>query len=300
MKKLCKHLLSCFLLVSLVTCIFSSNAFATYVPSDEERYSSIEAAVSAAENKVFSLYQNDLQDALKNGTMDEYYSLLATADIERHQAVDQVYSSFGFEKIYEASPPDTKSTSSVLSWTSETCYYDSTYQEYVYSVDWEWEYGQWDDLSDIEDIAGVYMTNSNDYYIAASFAKTWGNGNNQTGYVDNTGNHTPSNSYITKRAETADGVLFNVNDYVLLEGVPVAPTHKGRMTIMVKLKSGVSGTPQNKIISSYEHNYKYAAINLGATISSVGFNSITGNVSVSYNRVNGRWLRASGGYIIGS
>ena len=95
---------------------------------------------------------------------------------------------------------------------SETLYFNSSASSYIYTVDWEWEFGAWDDMYDIDDIAGAAITNSDDYYINRSFAKTWDNGGNLTGYVDDTGNHTPSNSKITKRFEDAQGVAFNVTD----------------------------------------------------------------------------------------
>jgi len=42
------------------------------------------------------------------------------------------------------------------------------------------------------------MTNTPGYGVYSSYAKTWNELGNQTGYVDNYGNHTPQNSNVTK------------------------------------------------------------------------------------------------------
>ena len=133
--------------------------------------------------------------------------------------------------------------------------------------------------------------------IYSSFGKTWDNLENETGYVDNSGNHTPSNSYITKRFEDNNGVCFNVNDTPWVNGqvgITRYHTHKGRVTVYLK-KLGSSST---KVIMSYNHNYKNYTFSAAAKISNVGFTSLSGVLSVTYQTVNKEWQRSAGGKII--
>ncbi|MDD4510511.1 MAG: hypothetical protein PHY23_06400 [Oscillospiraceae bacterium] len=77
-------------------------------------------------------------------------------------------------------------------------------------------------------------------------------------------------------------------------------TRTGRMTLVVRKKSNVSGTPYVKFIASYEQNFKNSSWDVGAKISSDGWNPATGVISIIYSQVNARWLRASGGKSYGS
>lgn len=260
-------------------------------------YESIEQAVNAAEESINKKYSEGLNAALTAEDEYLYARLYNQMYNERQAAVLEVYSGYGFVAISDN--PDVVaplSSSSDLTF-SETLYLSSTGSTYIYTVDWAWAYASWDELYDIDDIAGVSITNSDDYYINKSFAKTWNNVGQQTGYVDDTGNHTPTDSKITKRFEDATGVAYNVTDMANYLGAPKATAHEGRITMHIKKKSGVTGTPECKIIASYEHNYKTVAIEANAKVENVGF-SISGALSVTYVRLNKNWLRASGGKII--
>ncbi len=167
---------------------------------------------------------------------------------------------------------------------------------YRYTVDWTFK--SQDSLWDTYDIAGVGMTNSRQYTIYKSFAKTFTNYGTESCYVDDKGNsQAPRAAFkdcISKRAESpSNGVLYNVKDGPMPN--VCMPAESGRITVYVIKNKGVSGTPTNKLIASYAHNYKYITFNFQAKISNVGFNSSSGVLSVTYERCNGAWERASGG-----
>ena len=266
-------------------------------PYGVSTYDRIEQDVCAVEESVNRRYAEKLDKALAEGNEALYSNTYNQMRSERQAAVLEVYSNYGFVEIPNNSDGVAPLSASSDLTFSETLYFNSSASSYIYTVDWEWEFGAWDDMYDIDDIAGVAITNSDDYYINKSFAKTWNNGGGLTGYVDDTGNHTPSDSKITKRFEDAQGVAFNVTDTTNFNSAPKAAAHEGRITIHVKKKSGVSGTPECKIIGSYEHNYKTFALYVTAEVESVGFD-LSGKLSVSYATVNKRWLRASGGKVI--
>ncbi len=263
-------------------------------------FDEIEAAVSKAENTVMSKYSEDLTRALNNRDMATHERILNQAIEERRKAADKVYERYGIVTLASEDEPEIqpRSLSSDMVWQNESIRYDSASNAIFYTVEWKW-LTNGDTNWDIEDIAGVSISNPNAYYIDKSFAKTWANSGGQTGYVDDSGNHTPTGSYITKRSETATGVMFNVNDYKHAPN-QLFFTRTGRMTLVVRKKSNVSGTPYVKFIASYEHNFKNFSWDVGAKISSDGWNPATGVISITYSHVNARWLRASGGKSYGS
>lgn len=192
---------------------------------------------------------------------------------------------------------DPLSVSTDMTFSEQDIYFDASTGLYRYTSDWLWKEFAWDEQADINDLVGVGITKPGDYLIYSSFGKTWDNLGNETGYVDNSGNHTPSNSYITKRFEDNNGVCFNVNDTPSVNGqvgIIRYHTHKGRVTVYLK-KLGSSST---KVIMSYNHNYKKYAFSAAAKISNVGFTSLSGVLSVTYQTVNKEWQRSAGGKII--
>lgn len=259
-------------------------------------YDDLESAACAAEELVNAQYKDALAAAIENGDDITARNLRVTMRNERQEAVLDIYSQYGFEKIdsgLSISPMATEPTDVNF---DEDVYFNSSSSSYIYTCDWYWSGLRNDNEYDTYDIAGVGIDNSSDYYISRAFAKTWDNGGNQTGYVDDTG-YSESNSYISKRSEDNNGIAFNVKDEVRAVSAVIVYAFEGRMTIHIKKRSGVSGIPECKLIGSYEHNYKTSAWNSSAKIESVGF-SVTGALSVSYSKVNNRWQTAGGGVII--
>ncbi len=277
----------------------SSNRNILVTPHGSTTYSALENAVSAAELKINSEYYDALSLALQTGDTRLHSELSATMASRRRDAVTDIYSAYGFERVSQCETPVPTPASSDLTFTAEDVYYSTADKMYIYTVDWSWEWASWDEYWDIEDLAGVSMTNTNDYYILKSYAKTWHSNGEQSGYVDEFGNHDPSDSKITKRYEDASGVIYNVTDMAAYLSAPRATAHQGRITIMVKQKASSSGTPVNKFIASYEHNFKEFKLSFDAKINSVGF-ALNGAISIGYEKINSRWLRASGGAIIGN
>ena len=169
---------------------------------------------------------------------------------------------------------------------------------YIYTVDWEFAWATWDEYYDIPDLFGASISNTDDYYILKAYAKTWASSGKESGYVDEFGN-SASDSKITKRFEDAEGVIYDVVDMAGYLSAPHCTASQGRITLIVKQKAGTSGTPQNKFIASYEHNYKEMSLQINAEVKNVGF-ALTGVLSVTYKIENKNWLRASGGAIIGT
>lgn len=278
--------------------ISQSDAFFVTPQGVITSYDDLETAVCAAEEMVNAQYKDALAAAIQRGDDVAARNLRATMRTERHEAVSNVYAQYGFEKTdsgLSVSPMDTEPTDVNF---NEDVYFNSPSSSYIYTCDWYWSGLRNDNEYDTYDIAGVGLDNSDDYYISRAFAKTWDNGGNQTGYVDDTGYSEPD-SYISKRSESANGIAFNVKDEVKAVSTVLVFAFEGRMTIHVKKRSGVSGIPECKLIGSYEHNYKTSVFSFSAKIESVGF-STTGSLSVSYSRVNKHWLTAGGGAIISS
>ena len=141
------------------------------------------------------------------------------------------------------------------------------------------------------------MTNSNQYTIYKSFAKTFTNYGVESCYVDDRGNSHPSksiyNDCISKRTESPkNGVLYNVKDGPIPN--VCMPAEAGRITVYVIKNNGVTGTPTNKMIASYAHNWKEYTINFQAKIRAAGFD-VSGLLTVTYENSNKTWERASGG-----
>gem|GEM_PF-7135515 len=58
----------------------------------------------------------------------------------------------------------------------------------------------------------------------------------------------------------------------------------------------MTGTPTNKIITTYNHNYKKGGFDASTQISIAKFTEAT--LSISYSKVNVQWLTSSGGKTI--
>lgn len=78
-----------------------------------------------------------------------------------------------------------------MTFSEQDIYFDASAGLYRYTSDWLWKEFAWDELADINDLVGVGITKPGDYLMYSSFGKTWDNLGNETGYVDNSGNHTP-------------------------------------------------------------------------------------------------------------
>lgn len=158
---------------------------------------------------------------------------------------------------------------------------------------WNWTDGKWDALYDIEDYAAVRMTNTTGYQIYSSFAKTFDEAGNQTGYVNNYGNHSPSNSKVTKRFEDLSGVVYNLIDinYYVGTGPYLYQTDSGIITQYIKKTTG----GYNKIFLDFHHNYKKYSWNTTASVNNVGLNGAGYALTVSYSHSNHTWQRTSGG-----
>ncbi|HJG87310.1 hypothetical protein [Pseudoflavonifractor capillosus] len=304
MKKIATKTIS---LVSIISILLNTTVFAVETskeellstPSEIYTYEQFETAISQAEEEIHQQYYDALEDALDNNNIVNYNQLAHAMAIERSLAVEDVLREFGFEKITNGTNITPMSSSNDLSWTAEDAYYNPSEDIYVYTVDWEFAWAKWDELYDIPDLVGVSMTNPDDYYILKAYAKTWDSTGKESGYVDEYGNGA-SDSKISKRAEDAEGVIYDVIDMASYLSAPHCTASQGRITLVVKQKVGTTGTPQNKFIASYEHNYKEGTLEIGAEVESAGFSSITGLLKVSYKIENKNWLRASGGKVIGA
>ena len=253
---------------------------------------SIEAIINEVENEVYSQYTQQLDSLLATEDYESYNQLSELVLHEKNEAIVEALSEFGAINTSVTITKDLlRSTSNQMTF-SETI---STVGDLrFYSCDWTFS-PPYDSLCDINDIAAARITDSSNYYINSTFAKTWTGGGTQTGYVDDSGNHTPLNSPITKRYEDATGVLFNVDDTVVEVSTIFMPAAKGRISMYIGKKSGVSGFPECKMLTDYHHNYKVYIWDVNATISNVGLTGVSGQLTVTYSSVNKYWQRSSGG-----
>lgn len=221
--------------------------------------------------------------------MDAERSAAENAILERYGFAPCV-SSEGAVEVLESTPTD-------FSFPSEGVTYDSGSKTYRYTV--EWKFLRQDQLWDTYDIAGVGMSNTNSYYIVKSFAKTFSNYGAQTCYVDDKANATPAkNIYrgvLSKRSEKNNGVAYSVRDGAIPN--VCIPAETGKITVYIAKKSGVSGTPENKILFSYEHNYRKYVSDPSAEISLVNF-TLSGELAISYSQKSRNWPTVSGGATI--
>ncbi len=167
-----------------------------------------EALINKIENEVYSKYTDKLEELLSEEKYAAYNQLSLSALQEKNAAVVDALAEFGAtDTTVTINQGRERSTSTQLTF-SETI---STIGDLrFYSCDWVFT-APYDKQCDINDIAATRITDSENYYINSSYAKTWTGGGTQTGYVDNTGNHDPTDSPVTKRYEDATGVMFNIN-----------------------------------------------------------------------------------------
>jgi hypothetical protein len=124
----------------------------------------------------------------------------------------KIQSKYGFKPVnQDDSGFSTLSSSSDLTLTDGLTY-DASTKTYCFTGEWNFKDNIYDLDVDLNDLVAARMINTNGYIITKSYAKTFDNFGQQTGYVDNYGQHSPSDSRINKRFEDAPGVTFNVRD----------------------------------------------------------------------------------------
>lgn len=255
----------------------------------------IEAEINKVEDEIMAQLSAELM--AKPLTCEQSQAKQVAARELIKQETAKILESYGFKL---ADPKDgltteTRSMSNNVQIYTPSLYYDSSSGLYRFSCDWNVEDGTnngWDMFCDAEDFAGVRLTNYVNYDIYSSFCKTWNNFGYQTGYVDQYGQHSPTNSNCTKRTETAAGVAYNIIDeYLESGGLITYKTDSGRITQYVRKNPGASSS---KLILDFHHNFKQYSWQLGAQISTVNFSGGQNALSVSYTHENGSWQRASG------
>lgn len=285
-----KKILSITLCLAL---ILTSMTFNVQAETNDNKVLLMEKELDKTENQINEKYKN----MLKNASDVEKHKLEQQKLNELEESKIKILNSYGFKIVEQNEGMSPMSLSSDIDWTSEALTYNTSTGIYRYQIDWTFNGG--DTYYDIEDVVGVGITNPDSYYIYSSFAKTWDIAGVQTGYVDEYGNDSREGSLlasrVTKRFEDKNGVAFNIYD-VFEDDYSIFATAKGRITIYIGKNNGVIGTPTNKIITTYNHNYKTLAINASAQISVAKFTEAT--LSISYSKVNKQWLTSSGGKII--
>lgn len=307
-----KRMLGIFLSGALLTNIILISASAASKVSLEDavtdmRIDMLEAEIQKANLEIEEKYRDEIDYFIRNAENISVTSV-SQADAariaqtkqrmnkERIEAEQDILKKYGYlECETQGETAVAASVPGDISFYEDTPTYNSTTQTYRYTVDWT--FLNQDRLWDTYDIAGVGMTNPSDYYITKSYAKTFSNYGNQTCYVNDLGNTETDQEIfrgcLSKRAESQDdGVAFNVQDGTIPN--VCIPAESGRITVYVKKKSSVTGSPENKMLCTYQHNYKTNSLQTGAQISFVDF-ALSGQLTVSYSHVNGSWNRASGG-----
>ncbi|MDQ6419633.1 hypothetical protein RB620_09335 [Paenibacillus sp. LHD-117] len=142
-------------------------------------------------------------------------------------------------------------------------------------------------------MAALRLSNASGWLITKSYAKTWDNYGVETGYVDEFGQHSPSDSLVTKRFEDAGGVVFNVIDSWYAAHLPVYETYKGRCSMYFKKTSPTAST--TKAFLDFHHNWKTYVWNASAEFSNIGLTGVSYQLTVTYSAANKNFQRSSGG-----
>lgn len=141
---------------------------------------------------------------------------------------------------------------------------------------WNWTNGTWDPFKNTLDIAAFRALNKVDSIINSSIS-AWDSGGNSR------------NSYVNKRTETDQGVIFNVDDhYIKIPGGPaVMYTDNGQISVF-----GTSAG-YNKFFLTYEHNWKDFEGGANATIDTTKLTN--SRLIVTYNTTTKTWQQESYG-----
>lgn len=224
-----------------------------------------------------NISQYSSSEKVKLNEMKNKHLANAKRDIDKYMA------SIGFEKVSNETDITIQSDPSDLA-LNDYLYHNSSTGEY--NFDGYWDFSTWDTLVDTIDVAAVRMNNDS-YPIIKSYAYSYDQAGNQTGY-DNNGSPS-SGSRVTKKFENKSGVVYNVQDTIQsTSGGPIYKTDHGRLSIFFKKGSG-----SNKIFLDFEHNFATYSWQATASISGVSLNGL--GLSVTYSKVNNRYNRTSAG-----
>lgn len=164
----------------------------------------MEEEINQAGKAVEEKYEEQINALMQRTTTleessPEIDSIKQAMQKERNEAEKAILEKYGFASSCPSNESNGSLGESVLrspatniTFSETPVTYDKNAKIYRYTVDWTFK--QQDSLWDTYDIAGVGMTNSNQYTIYKSFAKTFTNYGVESCYVDDRGNSHPSKS----------------------------------------------------------------------------------------------------------
>lgn len=274
--------------------ILGFNALDTKAESssvEDEEFLSVQQESAELEKIIYEIYSNRIKEIgdakkeiLENDGVNSINSL-SEADQRSIQLteiqiknlmqaeIDEAMSKYGWEKIEEnlTDTPTPFSVSGNISLTNSMYKNTSGYQ--VYTTNWDWTDGKWDDYADIEDIMAIRSTQDITSRLSANIYA-----------FDNYG--TDNSAQVSRRDWEADGALFNIHDANLGYGwggtMPMYKTDNGYAIFTFKAPAG------SEIYTHFAHNYKETALTLNATFNVLDLKN--SELTLSYSRANKNWI----------
>ncbi|WP_431028137.1 hypothetical protein [Lysinibacillus sp. LZ02] len=257
---------------------------------EDEEFLSVQQEIAELEKIIYEIYSTRIKEIgdakkkiLENNAENSFKSL-SQADQRSIQLteiqikdlmqaeIDEAMSTYGWEKTEEnlADTPTPFSVSGNISLTNSMYKNSSGYQ--VYTTNWDWSDGKWDDYADIEDIMAIRSTSDITSRLSANIYA-----------FDNYGTDYSAN--VSRRDWEADGALFNIHDANLSYGwggtMPIYKTDNGYAIFTFKAPAG------SEIYTHFAHNYKETALGLNASFNVLDLKN--SELIVSYSRENKNW-----------
>ncbi|AKG35662.1 hypothetical protein [Paenibacillus durus] len=303
MKNVVKKALMCVVMFAMIGSVSTSLVHASSIEQTEnEQLQTVSDKANEKINKldaeINALEQKEMEKARKETegkSAEEIEQIINTFKAEIEEKTIKIQSKYGFEPVPNSAPDFTPMVGSDNISLSDGLTYDSSTGVYCFTGSWNWVDNQYDLTVDLEDLAAVRMTNPTGYLITKSYAKTFDQLGQQTGYVDYNGQQT-TDSRITKRFEDSAGVVFNVRDGYYVTQFPIYYTDNGKITMYFKKSSSTAGS--NKVLLDFHHNWKQYDWSASASFNNIGLTGAGYSLNVSYTKANYNWQRVSGGRVL--
>lgn len=187
-----------------------------------------------------------------------------------------------------------QSSPSAVSLT-DSIYYQSSTGWYRFTGNWDWT-GTPDELADALDFFAcrmVYDNSTVDWTLVDDYAYCYDAQNDQTGYTHGS-SHT-SGSLVTRRTETAQSVVWNLEDLDDDIWTFYYQTDHGKGVIWLEPPSPMT---TQRFVFDFHHSYRTSEQTSESAVASVSLSGIGFSLSVTYSYVNYQWQRASGGRLV--
>ncbi len=166
--------------------------------------------------------------------------------------------------------------------------------EYRFTGNWNWT-GSPDQYADTLDFLAcrmIYDNSGGDWVITDDYAYCYDAENDQTGYCHLS--YSDPGSLVTKCDETAQGVIYNLEDLDDDIWTVYYQTDHGKGVIWVQPPDPIT---TQKFIFDFHHNYRTYEQDT-STVTEVSLSGFQYKLTVTYDQVNYQWQKASGGRLV--